>query len=197
MSFANRLGFIVILLVVAFGSFCCIDLAREFNIKSQIIGYFYTEPEVVKINDFEYDITSLIFSNTGTENQYYATANAKPVNNFDSTKQYTITINGIRANKSSVNNGYIDCDFTNKFLSTQSEEILTDILNIKINFYKEGTKIVFITNNGEQAIKLWSSYIAKNGFNLKIVEDNFNTTIKADNISVKTLELYFNNELIS
>lgn len=195
MSFANKLGIIVILIVVAFGTFCCIDLGREFNIKSQIIGYFYTEPEVVKINDFEYDINALIFSNTGTENQYYASANAKPVSNFDNTKQYTITINGIPANKATNNNGYIDCDFTNKFLSTKSEEILTDTLNIKINFYKEGTKIVFITNNGEQAVKLWSSYIAKNGFSLKIVEDNFNATIKADNLKTYTLNLYYDNEI--
>lgn len=191
----NKIGITTVLIILLFGSFCAFDLARNLNIKNQIIGYFYTEPEIVQINDFEYDIKSLLFTNTGTENQYYSTQNAKPVSNFDKTKKYTVTINGIEATRVSGDYNYIDANFTNEFISTLNETILIDTLNIKINFYQEGTKIVFITNGGEQAVSLWSSYIEKNGFKLNIVETNYSSSMQADNLPIKTIEFYFDNEL--
>lgn len=190
MSFAQKFGTIMIIIIVIFGGFCALDLARELNIKNRVIGYFYTEPEVIQINDFEFDVKSLLFTKSGNDNEYYATAFGKPVSNYDRTKEYSITINGIQGNKALNNSDYIDCNFTNKFNSTKGEEILTDTLNIKINFYKDETKIIFITNNGEQAVQLWTSYIAKNGFVLKIVEDNFNTKIEADDLPARYVYYY-------
>ncbi len=175
----KRTGIITSLIILILGLFSFVYVWRELNIKNAIIGYFYTEPEIVQINDFEYDITALLFTNSGAnENEYFATANAKPVSNFDRTKKYTVTINNIQANRVYGDYSYINANFTNTFISTQDKELLTDTLNIKINFYTEGTKIVFTTQNGEQAISLWTSYIAKNGFILKIIEDNYTPSIE-------------------
>lgn len=178
----KKIGIIVTLIVIVLGSYCTIDLFKILNIKSAVIGYFYTEPEVVKISDFKYDITSLLFYSADNENQYYATVNAKPVSNFDSTKKYTVTINGIEAKAVEGSFNFVNANFTNQFNSSLDEVILTDTLNIKINFYKEGTKILFVTNGGEQAVSLWSSYIQKNGFTLKIIETHYSSTIEADNL---------------
>ena len=194
---SEKIGVLVIILFFIFGFYCFVDVCRTLNIKNRVIGYFYTEPEIVTMSDFEFDIKSLLFINTGEENQYYAQAKAKPVSNFDSTKQYTITINGIEANRVEGNYTYIDCNFTNQFNSSLNEAKLIDTLNIKINFYKEGTKLLFITNGGTEAIQLWNSYIAKNGFLLKIEEYKLDTQIKYDKIPEYTINYYdLNNTLI-
>ncbi len=193
----KRTGIITSLIILILGLFSFVYVWRELNIKNAIIGYFYTEPEIVQINDFEYDITALLFTNSGAnENEYFATANAKPVSNFDRTKKYTVTINDIQANRVYGDYSYINANFTNTFISTQDKELLTDTLNIKINFYTEGTKIVFTTQNGEQAISLWTSYIAKNGFRLKIIEDNYTPQIEADNLIDYKVDLYFEETII-
>lgn len=192
------LGIFSRLIIYILGIFSFIYVFRVLNVKNAIIGYFYKEPEVVKISDFEYDFKSLLFTNSGaSDNEYFARVNAKPVSNFDKTKKYTVTINGIHANRVYGDYNYINSNFTNTFLSTQDTTLLTDTLNIKINFYTEETMIVFTTQSGEQAINLWSSYIAKNGFVLKIVEDNYIPQIEADNLSKYKVDLCFGSEIIN
>ncbi|MGN1207923.1 MAG: hypothetical protein ACI4TI_00440, partial [Christensenellales bacterium] len=194
---ATLIGYIILIVVYVFGTFCCFDLVREFNLTSKVIGYFQHSTDVSKISDFEYDITTLLFTNSGSkENEYFAEVVTSPIEGFDKNKSYTLTINDIKANKIYGDFSYINVEFMNKFNSTQDTVLLTDILNIKVNFYTDGTKIVFITKNGEQAVKLWSSYIQKNGFKIKIIEDNFYSTIEADNIPNYTINLYAEDELV-
>ena len=191
------LGVFSRLIIYMLGIFSFIYVFRVLNVKNAIIGYFYTEPDVVKISDFEYDFKSLLFTNSGvSDNEYFARVNAKPVSNFDKTKKYTVTINGIQANRVYGDYTYINSNFTNNFISTQDTTLLTDTLNIKINFYTEETIIVFTTQSGEKAVSLWSSYIAKNGFVLKIVEDNYTPQIEADNLIEYTSNLYIDNKIV-
>lgn len=193
----KRTGIIASIIIFILGFLAFAYCWKTLNVKNLILGSFYHEPEVVKISDFEYEIKSLLFTNSGTnENEYFASATAKPVSNFDRTKKYTVTINDIQANRVYGDYSYINANFTNTFISTQDKELLTDTLNIKINFYTEGTKIVFTTQNGEQAISLWTSYIAKNGFVIKIVEDNYNQQIKVDNLKSYKTDLFFDEKLI-
>lgn len=195
-SDASRIGYIILAIILFFGSFCIFDLVRQYNITSKVIGYFKHSTEVVKISDFEYDITSLLFTNSGSkENEYFAEIKTSPVADFDKTKGYTVLINNSPASKVKGEYTYINVNFMNTFNSMQDTELLTDILNIKINFFADGTKIAFVTQNGEKAVKLWSSFIQKNGFKLKIVEDNFKSTIEADNIPTYTINLYVNGEI--
>lgn len=191
----KKIGIITTIIIIVLGLFCTVDLFTRLNIQNKIIGTFYSEPDFVKINDFEYDVKSLLFYNSDNENQYFATINSKPVSNFDKTKKYNVTINGIEAKRVEENN-FIHANFTNEFISTLNETIMIDTLNIKINFYTEGTKIVFTTDGGEDAVKLWSSFIAKNGFKLKIVETDYIPQMEADNLPSYTLNLHFNNEII-
>ena len=196
MSLSRRVGLIVILVVIAFGSFCMFDLYRTLNISNMVIGYFKTNTDVVQISDFEYDINALLFTNSGdNENTYFATATGKAVSNYDNTKNYTVAINGIKANRVYDTNNYINSNFTNIFYSTNDTILLTDTLNIKVNFYTEGTKIIFLTQNGETAVSLWNSYIQKNGFKLTIIEDNFTPHMQADNLINYTINLYLDNVL--
>ncbi len=174
MGLVNRTGIIVLFLICVTGIFASFDLYTQLNIKNAIYGYFYSEPDAYQIDNFEYNFTSLLFTNTGVENQYMATATLKAVESFDMSKKYTVTINGTLCS-ADTDVDYINVCFTNKFNSMSDETLLIDDLIIKINFYTDGTKIVFITNNGEDAVKLWSSYIAKHGFNLKIVETDYCT----------------------
>lgn len=193
----KRTGIIASIIIFILGFLAFTYCWKTLNVKNLILGSFYHEPEVVKISDFEYEIKSLLFTNSGAnENEYFATANAKPVSNFDRTKKYTVTINNIQANRVYGDYSYINANFTNTFISTQDKELLTDTLNIKVNFYTEGTKIVFTTQNGEQAISLWTSYIAKNGFKLKIIEDNYTPQIEADNLIDYKVDLYFEETII-
>lgn len=194
MELAKRTGLIVIFVIFLTGILACFDLYTKLNIKSAVYGYFYSEPEVIQINDFEYDITSLLFTNTGTENQYIAKATTKAVSGFDKNKKYTATINNNLCS-TTTNTDYINVTFTNQFNSTSDNIILTDELNIKINFYKDGTQLVFITNNGEKAVKLWSSYISKHGFKIKLVESGYTGQIQADNLPKYQLTLYANDEI--
>lgn len=182
MGLVNRTGLIVLFLICITGTFACFDLYTQLNIKNAVYGYFYSEPDSYTISDFEYSFTSLLFTNTGVENQYMATATLKAVDDFKSNKKYTVTINGNMCSAETETN-YINVCFTNKFNSISDETLLIDDLSIKINFYTDGTKIVFITNNGENAVKLWSSYIAKHGFVLKIVETDYSK----GNVDVDTL----------
>ena len=192
------LGVFSRLIIYLLGIFSFIYVFRVLNVKNVIIGYFYTEPDVVKISDFEYDFKSLLFKNSGAnDNEYFSRVNAKPVSNFDKTKKYTVTINGIQANRVYGDYTYINSNFTNTFISTQDTTLLTDTLNIKVNFYTEETIIVFTTQSGEKAVSLWSSYIAKNGFVLKIVEDNYIPQIEADNLTKYKVDLYFGSEIIN
>lgn len=194
---ASIVGYIVFVLIYIFGTFCCFDLIRQYNITSKVIGYFQHTTDVVKITDFEYDITSLLFTSSGAkENEYFAEVKTSPVEGFDKTKNYTILINDTKATNVKGEFSYINVEFMNTFNSTQDTELLTDILNIKINFFTDGTRIVFVTKNGEQAVKLWSSFIQKNGFKLKIVEDNFKSEIEADNIPEYAINLYVEDNLI-
>lgn len=194
---ANRIGYIIIFIILFFGTFCIYDLNRMLNIKSQIIGYFQHTTTSIKINDFEYDINQLLFTNSGTENEYFAEVKMnETVTGFDKSKNYTLLVNNTQATRVNGNFGYVNVDFMNKFYSTNETLLLTDTLNIKINFYTDSTKIVFITQNGEQAVKLWTSFIQKNGLNLKIIEDNFNSKIEADNIPEYTLTLYNGDEVL-
>ncbi len=193
----KRTGIIASIIIFILGFLAFAYCWKTLNVKNLILGSFYHEPEVVKISDFEYEIKSLLFTNSGTnENEYFATATAKPVSNFDRNKKYTLTINDIRANRDYGDYSYINANFTNTFISTQNKELLTDSLNIKVNFYTTETKIVFTTENGEQAISLWTSYIAKNGFVIKIVEDNYNQQIKVDNLIDYKVDLYFEETII-
>lgn len=181
MELAKRTGLIVIFVIFLTGILACFDLYTKLNIKSAVYGYFYTEPEVIQINNFEYDITSLLFTNTGTKNQYIAKATTKAVSGFDKNKKYTATINGNLCS-TTTNTDYINVTFTNQFNSTSDNILLTDELNIKINFYKDGTQLVFITNNGEQAVKLWASYISKHGFKIKLVESSYTSSLEVENL---------------
>lgn len=193
----KRTGIIASIIIFILGFLAFTYCWKTLNVKNLILGSFYHEPEVVKISDFEYEIKSLLFTNSGTnENEYFATATAKPVSNFDRNKKYTLTINDIRANRDYGDYSYINANFTNTFISTQNKELLTDSLNIKVNFYTTETKIVFTTENGEQAISLWTSYIAKNGFVLKIIEDNYTPQIEADNLIDYKVDLYFEETII-
>ena len=193
----KRTGIIASIIIFILGFLAFAYCWKTLNVKNLILGSFYHEPEVVKISDFEYEIKSLLFTNSGTnENEYFATATAKPVSNFDRNKKYTLTINDIRANRDYGDYSYINANFTNTFISTQNKELLTDSLNIKVNFYTTETKIVFTTQNGEQAISLWTSYIAKNGFVIKIIEDNYTPQIEADNLIDYKVDLYFEETII-
>lgn len=193
---ATRIGFILIAIIFIFGSFCIYDVNRMLNLSSKVIGYFQHTTDVVKVNDFEYDITQLLFINSGAnEKEYFAEVKTSPVEGFDKTKKYTIEVNGNKCGYVDKSLEYVNTNFINTFYSTNNTVLLTDKLNIKVNFYKDGTKIVLITNNGEQAVKLWSSYIQKNGFKLKIVEDNFSSVIEADKLPNYTINLYVGEEL--
>lgn len=195
---ATRIGFIIIAIIFIFGTFCIYDVNRKLSLTSKVIGYFQHTENVSKINDFEYDVTSLLFTNSGAnENEYFAEIVTDPVEDFDRTKKYNLEINGNKCGYVASNLEFVNADFINTFYATNNTVLLTDSLNIKVNFYKDGTKIVLITNNGEKAVKLWQSYIQKNGFKIKIVEDKFNSVIEADNIPSYTLLLYFGEELIS
>lgn len=188
MELAKRTGLIVIFVIFITGILACFDLYTKLNIKSAVYGYFYSEPDINQINDFEYDITSLLFTNTGTENQYIAKATTKAVSGFDKNKKYTATINNNLCS-TTTNTDYINVTFTNQFNSISDSILMTDELNIKINFYTDGTQLIFITNNGEQAVKLWSSYISKNGFKIKIVESDYAGQLKIEGLRKVTYNL--------
>ncbi len=193
---ATRIGFIILAAVFLFGSFCIYDVNRMFNLTSKVIGYFQHTTDVVKVADFEYDVEQLLFTNSGAdENEYFAEVKTSSVEGFDKTKKYTIQINGKNCGYVNKSLEYVNANFINTFYSTNNTVLLTDKLNIKINFYKDGTKIVLITKNGEKAVKLWSSYIQKYGFRIKIVEEPFNSTIEADNIPTYTVNLYVDGEI--
>lgn len=193
---ATKIGFIIIAIIFMFGSFCIYDVNRMLNLTSTVIGYFKHTTDVVKVSDFEYDVEQLLFTNSGAnENEYFGEVITDPVEGFDKTKKYAIEINGNNCGYINQNLGYVNANFMNTFYSTNNTVLLTDNLNIKVNFYKDGTKIVLITNNGEKAVKLWSSYIQKNGFKIKIVEDNFNSMIEVDNIPSYTVNLYVDGEI--
>lgn len=198
MGLFKRIGVYVVVVLILFGGFCCFDLIREFNIKSIVLGYIYNEPEIIKIDDFNYKVTSLLFTKTeGNDNQYYAVVNTNVLSGFDKTKRYIVKINGLESVKNITTHEYIDCDFTNRFYSANDKLIKEDTLNIKINFYNDGTKILFITNNGEEAVKLWASYIQKNGFVLNIVEDNFEPQMEVEGgLTNYNANLYCENKLI-
>lgn len=181
MELAKRTGLIVIIVIFLTGILACFDLYTKLNIKSKVYGYFYSEPEVIHINDFEYDISSLLFTNTGAENQYIAKATTKAVKGFDKNKNYTATINNNLCS-TTTNTDYINVTFTNQFNSISDSILMTDELNIKINFYTDGTQLVFVTNNGEQAVKLWSSYISKHGFKIKLVESSYTSSLSVEGL---------------
>lgn len=197
---ANRIGYIILAIILFFGTFCIYDLNRMLNLKSEIIGYFKHTETAIKINDFEYDIQQLLFTNSGSsENEFFAEVLLSDViTGFDKTKNYNLLINN---NKTTCVSGvfdYINVDFMNIFISTEDLILLTDTLNIKINFYKDSTKIVFITRGGEQAVKLWTSFIQKNGLSLKIIEDNFNSKLDVDGSTddaVLLLQTQLNNKI--
>lgn len=199
-SEANRIGYIILAIILLFGTFCLYDLNRMLNLKSEIIGYFKHTETATKINDFEYDIQQLLFTNSGSnENEFFAEVLLSDViTGFDGTKNYNLLINNNETTRVNGNYGYINVDFMNIFNSTQDSILLTDTLNIKINFYKDSTKIVFITRGGEQAVKLWTGFIQKNGFNLKIIENDFDSTIEVDSLTedgVLLLQAQLNNKI--
>jgi len=142
---ATKIGFIIIAIIFMFGSFCIYDVNRMLNLTSTVIGYFKHTTDVVKINDFEYDITQLLFTNSGAnENEYFGEVITDPVEGFDKTKKYAIEINGNNCGYINQNLGYVNANFMNTFYSTNNTVLLTDNLNIKVNFYKDGTKIILI-----------------------------------------------------
>ena len=48
----EKIGVLVIFLFFIFGFYCFVEVYRTLNINNKVIGYFYTEPEIVKMSDF-------------------------------------------------------------------------------------------------------------------------------------------------
>lgn len=192
------LGKVFKIILVILAIFSYIYVFKTLNIKNTIIGSWYQEPNITQAAKFEYSVSSLLFTNSGTnKNEYFADAHAPIVEDFDKNKRYNITINGIEANRVAGNYSYVNANFTNKFISANNKEILTDTLNIKINFYTDGTRILFLTNQGEKSVDLWSSFIAKNGLVIKVIEDNYIPQMEADNIPTFTINLYDGETLLN
>ena len=54
------------LIIYILGIISFVYVFKTLNVKNAIIGYFYKDPQIVKISDFEYDFKSMLFTNSGT-----------------------------------------------------------------------------------------------------------------------------------
>ena len=195
-SISNIILFIVYLVIVVTGIYSLMWLIRENKIENFIIGEYIEDTPVNQISDFEYTFTSLLFTNTGVENEYMSVATTGKVSGFDKNKTYTTTVNGSLSNRVPGDYEFVNSIHTKKFYDVNNNLLLSDDLQVSVNFYENGTEFKILTRGGEQAVSYWQKFIANEGLTIKIVECDYSAKIEADNLPEYTLNLYLEETLI-
>lgn len=168
---------------------------------------FNNSATITKSDEYTFTYSKIGFLATDDEtNQYQSKFTDTRNIEIDLSKNWKVFINGQECDNSSIINNEITAQFTNSFVNKDKEIILTDTLEISIIFnkynisfdnegkqvYKQNFDVYIVTNGGEDAVKLWNTYLEKNGFTLQLkISDEVKDNILSIDKLAETMELTF------
>lgn len=183
---------ITFLAILITGALSTMHLIRDYNIQSDIFGTPTKEKTSYKIDDFNFQVNYLLFSETGNEDEYISTATTLPITNFDKTKKYTLIVNESLCNRTNGSYEYVQATFNNNFKDLQNNILFKGKMQISIVPYKDYTKLTFIIN-GKESTDYWSQYLVNYGLKITIIEFDYSSSLQADNVAL--IKYYVNEEL--
>lgn len=163
------LAYIVAFIVIISGIVCGIGVYKEITSKSYINGELGVE-NVFTMTNFNYQTNGLVFyADELNENYFTHTATLVPTEDFDATKKhYEIYLNGYEILTYSVDAGLIEFNQTIQFLDVDKQVINEAVLNVRLEFYADKTKLKVAVETESEAYL--NQYFNLNGFKLEIRE---------------------------
>lgn len=163
-------GYVICIVLIVAAIFALLDIIKTFTAESGTIGfttenkYFKTATEI----DVKLTQTSLQLNEQTGFYEYSTTL--KPVENYDGTKnKYELLVNNNICESNESGAGYLKSSYRLKVYDINGEVDVDDVIYINFQFFKNKTDIQIYTKGNSEVVSFWKSYIANEGFALKII----------------------------
>ena len=167
------LGSLLTLLLSATMVFSVIHLNKYYNTEGGVVGKIQSIFNKNNVSiDKQEDILTFDFSDIMltqyNENEYRAEFVTDNYISLDINETYAVLCNGTPCEVIEYSDDYIIAEFKYLFLDEYKNEKLVDTLYFKFAFYGKSTRLIVITQGGQNAVSLWNSYFQKNDFEVTL-----------------------------